>query len=82
MQFSDVRVRLGEEIRYKEANRNDSYAVIYACFSLPSHLFPVLIGLLISYSARFIACAPCLVVTNFVIPLPPRKTGTTYCNCD
>ena len=82
MQFSDVRVRLGEEIRYKEANRNDSYAVIYACFSLPSHLFPVLIGLLISYSARFIACAPCLVVINFVIPLPPRKTGTTYCNCD
>ena len=82
MQFSDVRVRLGEEIRYKEANRNDSYAVIYACFSLPSHLFPVLVGLLISYSARFIACAPCLVVTNFVIPLPPRKTGTTYCNCD
>ena len=82
MQFSDVCVRLGEEIRYKEANRNDSYAVIYACFSLPSHLFPVLIGLLISYSARFIACAPCLVVTNFVIPLPPRKTGTTYCNCD
>ena len=82
MQFSDVCVRLGEEIRYKEANRNDSYAVIYACFSLPSHLFPVLIGLLISYSARFIACAPCLVVINFVIPLPPRKTGTTYCNCD
>ena len=82
MQFSDVCVRLGEEIRYKEANRNDSYAVIYACFSLPSHLFPVLIGLLIRYSAQFIACAPCLVVTNFVIPLPPRKTGTTYCNCD
>ena len=82
MQFSDVCVRLGEEIRYKEANRNDSYAVIYACFSLPSHLFPVLMGLLISYSARFIACAPCLVVINFVIPLPPRKTGTTYCNCD
>ena len=82
MQFSDVYVRLGEEIRYREANRNDSYAVIYACFSLPSHLFPVLIGLLISYSARFIACAPCLVVINFVIPLPPRKTGTTYCNCD
>ena len=82
MQFSDVCVRLGEEIRYKEANRNDSYAVIYARFSLPSHLFPVLIGLLISYSARFIACAPCLVVINFVIPLPPRKTGTTYCNCD
>ena len=82
MQFSDVCVRLGEEIRYKEANRNDSYAVIYACFSLPSHLFPVLIGLLISYSARFIACAPCLVVINFVIPLPPRKMGTTYCNCD
>ena len=40
--------------------------------TLPSHLFPVLIGLLISYSARFIACAPCLVVANFVIPLPPR----------
>ena len=82
MQFSDVCVRLGEEIRYKEANRNDSYAVIYACFSLPSHLFPVLVGLLISNSARFIACAPCLVVINSVIPLPPRKTGTTYCNCD
>ena len=84
MQFSDVCVRLGGEIRYREANRNDSYAVndVYACFSLPSHLFPVLIGLLISYSARFIACAPCLVVANFVIPLPPRKTGTTYCNCD
>ena len=77
MQFSDVRVRLGEEIRYKEANRNDSYAVIYACFSLPSHLFPVLVGLLISNSARFIACAPCLVVINAVIPLPGRRVRPT-----
>ena len=40
MQFSDVCVRLGEEIRYKEANRNDSYAVIYACFHYPHTYSP------------------------------------------
>ena len=34
MQFSNVCVRLVGEIRYREANRNDSYAVnaVYACF--------------------------------------------------
>ena len=37
MQFSDVRVRLGEEIRYKEANRNDSYAVM---LFMPVFLYP------------------------------------------
>ena len=37
MQFSDVRVRLGEEIRYKEANRNDSYAVMPF---MPVFLYP------------------------------------------
>ena len=35
--FGDVCVRLGEEIRYKEANRNDSYAVM---LFMPVFLYP------------------------------------------
>ena len=37
MQFSGVCVKLGEEIRYKEANRNDSYAVM---LFMPVFLYP------------------------------------------